>query len=184
MAQMSYRRETDSSGRRTESKIKLYMLNNNDIDTILEFKRQELNRGCGMNVVVVIIVALIASMLAVGCKTPREIVLTDTVVVERTLHDSIRIETLVHDSVVERQRGDTVLIERWRTQYRDRWHERIRHDSIYLSRTDTIAVATPQPLTWWQQTRIHVGDIALWILVLFIIYSFYHLLLKKKVPWL
>lgn len=160
------------------------MLNNNDIDTMLEYKRQELNRGCGLNVVVVIIVVLVASVLAVGCKTPRDLVRTDTVVVERTLHDSIRIETLVRDSVVEKQRGDTVLIERWRTQYRDRWHERIRHDSIYLSCMDTIAVATPQPLTWWQQTRIHVGGITIWILVLFIIYRLFICYLKKKIPWL
>ena len=105
---------------------------------------------------------------------------TTSYVQRSATHDTI----YLHDSVYIREvlKGDTVYLTR--TQYRDRWHERIRHDSIYLTRTDTIAVTSPQPLTWWQQTRIHVGDIAILILVLFIIYRLFICYLKKKVSWL
>ena len=58
---------------------------------------------------------------------------TDTLIQKMTQRDSIH----VHDSIRVTEKGDTVTIERWHTQFRDRWH----HDSIYIARHDTI----PQP---------------------------------------
>jgi hypothetical protein len=66
------------------------------------------------------------------------------------------------------QAGDTIYRERtkWRTQY----VERLSHDTIYKSRTDSV----PQPypvikempatLSWWQRVRLHTGDLALAVL--------------------
>ena len=149
------------------------------------------SEGCaGAGVTVLIIIAALAMLLSLcSCKTQYKVVEVPKVVTQEHTIESVRIDhvrdTLVQrDSIYHYVQGDTVRIERWHTQYRDRWHERIRHDSIYLSRLDTIAVTSPQPLTWWQQTRIHVGDIAKLILVLFIIYRLFICYLKKKVSWL
>ena len=90
------------------------------------------------------------------------------------LHDSIYIIDFV--------RTDTVFrtVERWHTQYRDRW----QHDTIYKSRTDSVPVPVPTPvevpakLTWWQQTRMHIGGIVLAVLGLYIAF----ILIKKFNP--
>lgn len=78
------------------------------------------------------------------------------------LHDSIWVQTLT--------RGDTVYLttDRWHTQYRDRWS----HDTVYQSCTDTIPkpypveVKVPAELTWWQQTRLHLANILLWMIAI------------------
>ena len=60
-------------------------------------------------------------------------------------HDSIYLHThsrdsiVVRDSVTIRERGDTVWLERWRIEYRDR----IRTDTAYIERRDSIAVPYP-----------------------------------------
>lgn len=75
---------------------------------------------------------------------------------------------MVHDSIHITEKGDTVRIERWHTQYRDRWHT----DTIYQSKRDSIPYPVevtkevPAKLTWWQQTRLHLANIVLWLLVL------------------
>lgn len=58
---------------------------------------------------------------------------TDTLIQKMTQRDSI----YLHDSTIVREKGDTVLIERWHTKYRDREV----HDTVYQSRVDSI----PQP---------------------------------------
>ena len=57
-----------------------------------------------------------------------------------------------------------MLIEKWHTQWRDRW----RTDTVYKSRVDSVMVPYPIPpeepkktMTWWQQTRMHLGDMLL-----------------------
>ena len=91
----------------------------------------------------VLLVALAAAavvfglLLLTGCTTtkyvPVETVRTDTMKVTKYERDSI----YIHDSTIVRENGDTMLIEKWHTRWRDRWH----HDSVYIARHDTI----PQP---------------------------------------
>ena len=80
--------------------------------------------------------ALLGWLLS-GCTTTKYVPViehtTDTLVQRVVERDSIH----VHDSIRVSEKGDTVTIERWHTQYRDRWH----HDSVYIARHDTI----PQP---------------------------------------
>jgi hypothetical protein len=105
---------------------------------------------------------------------------TDTLMMLNSIRDSI----YLHDSIyiIDFVRTDTVFrtVERWRTQYRDRW----QHDTIYKSRTDSVPVPVPTPvevpakLTWWQQTRMHIGGIALAVLGLYIAF----ILIKKFNP--
>jgi hypothetical protein len=87
---------------------------------------------------------------------------TDTIYQTNHQHDSI----YVHDSIMVSQQGDTVKIEKWNTKY----VEREVHDTTYISKTDSIPKPypviqeVPAQLTWWQQTRLHLANILLWVL--------------------
>ena len=112
---------------------------------------------------------MIAAVMMVGCKTKERVVehyKHDTLTVDRWQRDSIYVELLKHDSVTIREKGDTLLIEKWHTQWRDRWRDREVHDSIYISKTDTVTVvqsAESQPLTKWQKFRIKLANVLLWV---------------------
>lgn len=103
-----------------------------------------------------------------GCKTQERIVTvykvrTDTTYITKQLRDSI----WLHDSIYMRDRGDTILIERWHTRYQ----ERQVHDTLYQSRVDSIPVPYPvteyveKKLNWWQKTRMHCGEAFLALLL-------------------
>ena len=119
-----------------------------------------------------VLAAVITSALIMlsGCKSvqyvPVETVHTDTLYQKVVQRDSIHI----HDSVTIREKGDTVMIEHWRTQ----WRDRCQRDTIYRSRTDSVQVPYPveKKLTRWQQVCIDYGKLtmgATFILVIFII---------------
>ena len=86
-------------------------------------------------------VAVFGLLLLTGCTTtkyvPIETVRIDTLKVTKYERDSI----YIHDSTVVREKGDTMLIEKWHTRWRDRW----MHDTIYQSRVDS--VPQPYPVT-------------------------------------
>ena len=90
----------------------------------------------------VIIVCLLS-----GCTTTKYVPViehtTDTLVQRVVERDSIH----VHDSIRVSENGDTVTIEWWHTQYRDRWH----HDSVYIARHDTIP--QPYPVTEYVERK-------------------------------
>jgi hypothetical protein len=105
-------------------------------------------------------------VLLTGCKTieyvPVETVRTDTVKIAHIVTDSVFVEK--HDSVVSYVKGDTVTIEKW--HWRDRWRDKVSHDTIYKSRVDTVTVVKPvgeatEKLTKWQRTRIKIAN---WLL--------------------
>ena len=126
--------------------------------------------GCLSHVIAWITGFLLAVWLLGSCTTTEYVTVpelhTDTLMVMQHSRDSI----YVHDSVwvSEQQRGDTILLTttKWLTKY----IERLRHDTIYQSKTDSVPqpypveVKVPADLTWWQQLRLHVGDIALAVL--------------------
>jgi hypothetical protein len=114
-----------------------------------------------------LLVAVLLCALFSGCTTTKYVTVpeyhTDTLRQVTVRHDSV----MVHDSIHVSEKGDTVRIERWHTQYRDRW----RTDTIYQSKRDSIPYPVevikevPAQLTWWQQTRLHLANIVLWLLV-------------------
>jgi hypothetical protein len=77
---------------------------------------------------------------------------------------------VLKDSVYIHDKGDTILIEKWHTQYRDRW----RTDTIYQSKTDSIPAPypvevikeVPAELTMWQHLKMKVGGAAIIICLL------------------
>jgi len=85
----------------------------------------------------------------------------------------------LRDSIFVKEKGDTLILEKYRYLYRDR----ILRDSIF--KTDTIRVPYPvevvkevkKPLSSWQNFQVWCGRIALVILLFFIVY--FVLKLKK-----
>lgn len=117
-----------------------------------------------------IIVALFICALFSGCRSiryvPVETVRTDTLYQKVLQRDSIHI----HDSVTIREKGDTVMIEHWRTQ----WRDRVQRDTVYRSRTDSVQVPYPveRQLSKWEQFCIDYGKVmtgATVVLLVFII---------------
>jgi hypothetical protein len=113
-------------------------------------------------------VGILLCALFSGCTTTKYVTVpeyhTDTLRVVKVQHDSL----VLKDSVYIHDKGDTVLIEKWHTQYRDR----IVRDTVYQSKRDSIPYPVevvkevPAKLTWWQQARLHLANIVLWVLAL------------------
>ena len=131
---------------------------------------ERMRAGCLQVVCVVggfIAVMLICALFS-SCTTTEYVTVpeyhTDTVRISHNTHDSI----YVHDSTYVREAGDTFLIEKWHTRWRDRW----RTDTIYQSKCDSIPKPypviqeVPAQLTWWQQARLHLANILLWALLI------------------
>ena len=124
----------------------------------------------------------------VGCRT-REVVVTvpeyhtDTLYVAKVERDSV----FVQDSVWVREKGDTVLVDRWHVSYK----ERVRVDTVYEHQIDTVAKVVEVPgkasdtkkVTWWQRVRMTLGAIALVLIVAgLIILTVKYILLKVVRP--
>ena len=128
-------------------------------------------------------VAVFGLLLLTGCTTtkyvPIETVRTDTMKVTKYERDSI----YIHDSTIVREKGDTMLIEKWHTRWRDRW----MHDTVYQSRVDSIPKPypvekrVPAELTWWQQTRLHLANILLYAMLVIGIFYLGKFLLSRYI---
>lgn len=123
-------------------------------------------------------------LLLASCTTTKYVPVvehrTDTLRLSRNIRDSI----YVHDSIHVREKGDTVLMERWHTKYR----EKLVHDTIYKSRVDSIPAPYPEEklvekkLTWWQQTRLHLANIVLWLIGAAIVWWIGGIIRKRYMP--
>lgn len=101
---------------------------------------------------------------------------TDTLIVTKHQRDSV----WLHDSIQIREKGDTLLIEKWHTKY----IEKQVHDTCYQSRTDSIPVPYPvteyveKQLTKWQRTKMEMGVAFMGVLGLLGVFGIWKL--KKK----
>lgn len=122
----------------------------------------------------------VLTMLLAGCKTKQVIVTvpeyhTDTIWQSNTLRDSI----YLHDSVYVKEHGDTILIERWHTAYRDR----VKTDTIYKSRVDSVGV--PYPVTEYVEkklSKVQKGLMGTGVLSLLAIVVFAGIKIRKLFP--
>ena len=153
--------------------------------------KEKAYKECGWSIVgFLVYVTLVWAM--VGCKSIEYVPVvehkTDTTYITKNHRDSI----YVHDSTYIHERGDTVWVERWHT----RWRDRLLLDTIYEAVHDTFPALpvgtgtwqTSMPgtcppgsapgsgLTWWQQTRIYIGNIAIFATIILLIIFF----LKRK----
>lgn len=118
------------------------------------------NEKCRYVCVVIgwVLIAVLAVM-CLGCKSvqyvPVETVRTDTCYMNKIRTDSV----YVRDSVVVERGGDTIKVTSWR------WRERyvVQRDTIYRSKTDSIAVPYPveRELSRWEKTKQDIGGIAI-----------------------
>ena len=90
-----------------------------------------------------------------------EKVRVDTTYITKWQKDSV----WLHDSIHVKERGDTVLVEKWHTKY----VEKQVHDTMYVATHDTIPdpfpvetiKVVPAELNWWQKLRMWIGNIGL-----------------------
>lgn len=98
-----------------------------------------------------------------SCRTvkyvPVETVKVDTTYINKLQRDSI----YMLDSVYVKEKGDTVLIEKYKYLYRDK----LVRDTLYMAKTDSIQVPYPveKELTHWQQMKQELGGWALGIIL-------------------
>lgn len=128
--------------------------------------------------IVMILFGLLLCALFGSCTTMKYVLVpeyhTDTLRISHNTHDSI----YVHDSTYIKEAGDTVLIEKWHTQ----WRDRIVHDTIYQSKRDSIPYPVevikevPAELTMWELLKMKAGGIA----ILLCIFAFLFWIWRSK----
>ena len=124
------------------------------------------------------IAVLMVGFILIGLGACRSV---QYVPVESVRHDSVvtilhqRDSIYLHDSIHIREKADTILIEKWHTKY----IEKIKMDTLIQIERDTIPqpypyeVEVPAQLSWWQETRLHLANIALLALAVFIAWEIY-----------
>lgn len=129
------------------------------------------NDGC--LIAMWMIAVLMVGFILIGLGACRSV---QYVPVETIRHDSIYItqhqkdSIYIHDSIYQKEKGDTLIIEKWHTKYIEK---QVRDTLIQIER-DTIPqpypyeVEVPAQLSWWQQTRMHIGEISLVALLVLI----------------
>ena len=124
----------------------------------------------------------LALMLSVVSCSPKTIYVPDVHYEYITKTDTfIKIDSVsVKDSIYVTQKGDTVRIERWRVEYRDRWREKIVRDTII--RTDTISVPYPveKKLTIKERFDMYLDFMGIFFIVLLVLIAGYVLVKWKK----
>lgn len=80
----------------------------------------------------------------------------------------------VKDSVFVQMRGDTLLIEKWKTAYRDRIRYEVKVDSVMV--TDTLTqVVRVNELTHWKKTKLRCFPYLFAFFVIACVVVFYRL---------
>lgn len=122
-------------------------------------------KGC-IGVLVWMLLIFICGIILIAFGSCRSI---KFVPIETIKHDSVYItqhqkdSIYIHDSIYQKEKGDTVLIEKWHTRYIEK---QVRDTLIQIQR-DTIPqpypyeVEVPAQLSWWQKTRMHIGEITI-----------------------
>ena len=133
----------------------------------MAYDEKDFNRALGKVIkwlvvwmVILFVLALLASCRQVEYVTVEKVRI-DTTYITKWQKDSV----WLHDSIHIKERGDTVMIERWHTQ----WRDRLRVDTIYRETHDTIPQPYPvetikmveKELSWWQRLRLWIGNIGL-----------------------
>ena len=133
----------------------------------MAYDEKDFNRSLGNVIkwlvvwmVILFVLALLASCRQVEYVTVEK-VRTDTTYITKWQRDSV----WLHDSIRVREKGDSVWVERWHTQ----WRDRLRVDTIYQATHDTIPQPypietikeVPAELSWWQKLRLWIGNIGL-----------------------
>lgn len=107
-------------------------------------------------------------VLATGCSRKVYVPVESTVSRTDTIYSAkVRVDSVImRDSVAVFQKGDTVLI----TKYRDRYRVKELTDTVYQSAIDSVKVSVPYPvdreLSRWERTKMDFGGMAIGALVI------------------
>lgn len=128
---------------------------------------ERMKAGCLqiISIVVTMTVGLLLCAMFGSCKSVEYVPViehhTDTLIQTKIVKDSVYLKDSTHVS----EKGDTVRIEHWRTQF----VKKEVHDTVYISKTDS--VPTPYPvevikkvpaeLTMWERLKMKAGGIAI-----------------------
>lgn len=127
----------------------------------------------------ILFLAAIATLLY-SCKSVKYIPVETTKIEYRD--NFVRDSIFRYDSVFVKEKGDTLILEKFRYLYKNR----IVKDSIFIN--DTIRVPYPvevvkqvkAPLTGWQNFQVWCGRI--WLAVVLLVGLYFVLKLKKILP--
>lgn len=131
----------------------------------------------GISMTIAVLIAMMVSCKQIEYVTVPE-VHTDTLIINKVERDSV----YLHDSISVKEKGDTVLIEKWHTKIKNVE----RHDTLYVSHTDSVPVPyevvkevkVEKELNWLQKTLMTIGGA---ILLGFIGYILFKFVLKRFV---
>ena len=125
------------------------------------------NWNTELRAIIVILAAMLLHFMLSACTTTRYIEVPqvrEVVAHQRdtlATHDSI----FVRDSICVMLQGDTVVKEKYSIVFRDRWRDRVRVDSFIQRDTVTVIKEVEKPPNRWQQTKMHLGNTLLWMLL-------------------
>lgn len=131
-----------------------------------------------------ILLAIAALLMSGGC-TRKVYVPTEHIVYSTdTVYEAVlRVDSVIQrDSVAVVQKGDTVLI----TRYRDRYRVKERTDTVtvYQAVVDSVNVSTPYPvereLTKWEHTKMDFGGMFLGGLIAVVVSAVIVWIVKRK----
>lgn len=122
-----------------------------------------------------------------GCKTGKIIVSpVDTLYITKTIKDTVYSakydSVYLKDSIYVWQKGDTLTVDRWHTQYKYKtdtsyiYKERV--DTVYQVKNEIVEVE--KPLTKWQSFKQDAGELLIGALICFICYFIYKLIRKFR----
>ena len=135
-------------------------------------------KGCFWSFVIFIVLMMI--ILFNSC-SPKVIYVPEYHTEYITKTDSVvKIDSVhVKDSVIIKQAGDTIEIDRWHTEYKDRWRERGVVDSFI--KVDSVSVPYPveKKLSKWQQAKVDWGGWAMRFVVV-LIFLFLFIALRRR----
>lgn len=128
------------------------------------------------------LLAMAALLLSGGCTRKVYVPSEHIVYSTDTVYEAVlRVDSVIQrDSVAVIQKGDTVLI----TRYRDRYRVKERTDTVYKAKTDSVRVRELYPvereLTKWEQTKMDFGGMAIGGLIAVVVSAVIVWIVKRK----
>lgn len=119
-----------------------------------------------------IIIFLMAGICLVSCATARFQPITDTYSGEVRVDSVFVLDSVYIDRIrIVKEKADTVYVTDWKTEYKYKYIDRVKIDTLVLTQTETITETklVEKELTSWQNFRLKafwylLGVIALWVI--------------------
>lgn len=136
----------------------------------------------GIFIILIWIAIFIYGMLCSSCRSQRVVTVPEYHEVVTHQRDTVStVDSIyVKDSVLVIQRHDTIFITRTRTEFRDRWRDRLRVDSFIQRDSIPVRVEVEKQLTRWQKLSMRTGKVVLLLMLLAVAGGFLYLLLRHR----